>query len=392
MQQKRINNKIIIICYGYEGAESRNANAICLNNLLAKADVEQSFLIVTAGTATKPLNIYKNVELVDLTPQNSINNHKDVKKELAIFKTEAIKFLNSLLNLYENVNIVCISFPFVNLEIGNEIKKIHKNVSLVLYELDPYTYNSLLRFQKFLFFYRLYKEFIVFKRANKIFLTRELFDFYRENRFFKVFKEKYIELGIPMLNIQKDNFTKVTNEGCRIVYAGSLSKKNRDPSFMLKLFCKIKDKSDWTLHIYGADESAIDRAFLEELQHRIYVYKKVPRSDMPNIMRQATFLLNISNKNTLQLPSKILDYIGFRKPIINFYTQSDDLCKKYLVAYPNSLSIKENDAKVDVLATQLSDFIERNKGLNYSEESILAEYSEITTDSIAKKFKYHLKN
>ncbi|MDD3722829.1 MAG: hypothetical protein PHW92_10165 [Lutibacter sp.] len=383
----KISNKTLFVCYGYEGKESKNANAICLYNLLCKVSKKDNYCVVTSGTNKKNKIFLDGILIVNVQELNNVpfpKSKKEIKNKLKYFKKNAINIIQEMLEKDKIVNIISISFPYVNLEIGLAIKSNNPNLRLLVYELDPYAYNELLRWPKLLFLYRWYKEKTIFKFSDKIFLTKELNILYRNN-IYKRFEHKFVEFGIPMLDVLPNELVDKSNKECRIVYTGALSKKFRDPSFMLKLFSIIKDQGKWTLHIYGADRNSIDDIYIDKFKDKLFLYDKVPRSEVPNILKEASILLNISNNNTSQLPSKLLDYIGFRKPIINFYTKENDLCNNYLRKYPLKLSIKEDNSNEEVLAKNLLYFIRNSSGKLCDENDVKKNFNELSINSIYTK-------
>lgn len=387
-----ISYKTLFICYGYKGIDSKNANAICLYNILCKLENKEKYCVITSGTDKEDNILLDDILTINIDTSNfkiSSTLSNVTKNKLNIFKRNAINRINDMVEKDMILNVVCISFPFVNMEIGMAIKSRNPSTRFLVYELDPYAHNGLLRSSKLLFLYRWYKEKTIFELADKIYLTSELNILYRKN-IYKRFKDKFVDLGIPMLDVLPNEQVVKSNKECRIVYTGSLSKKFRDPTFILELFTIIKDCGEWTLHIYGADRSSVDEIYIDELKDKLFLYDKVPRSEVKFILKEASMLLNISNNTNSQLPSKLLDYIGYRKPIINSYAKKNDLCNKYLMKYPLKLSIKQDNSKKEYLAGILHEFILKYDGKICEEKQVLLNYKELSTYSIIKKMMEHL--
>ena len=62
------------------------------------------------------------------------------------------------------------------------------------------------------------------------------------------------------------------------------------------------------------------------------------------IIYESDFLLNIGNNNTLQEPSKLMDYISACKPIINITKVENDASTDLLRLYNQSLTILVNES------------------------------------------------
>jgi hypothetical protein len=373
-------SKIIFLCWGFNGANSKNAIAICVNNIISKTRYKKNIIVITGGLEISHRKlIIDGVEVYNIPKIN-----KQIKKELSNYKVNSLKLVDEILK-EETINIVfAVSFQFINLIIGRKIVSKHKDIKLFVYELDPYAYNEALRIPILGFPYRYLQERRIFILAEKIFLTNELFKFYKTNRFNK-FSNKFIELGIPMLEINDDYQVRESSNDCRIVFTGAFSKQYRDPSFMLKLFTLLKNKNNWSLHFYGVNIRDIDEYFLNELKGKLFIYDKLPRSEILDVIKDASILINIGNSMSNQLPSKLLDYIGFRKPIINIYKNEDDICNKYLLNYPIKLLIKENNNYLEKQSNNLLDFINENKNNLCSYSEIKKNYDKYTVETIVRK-------
>ena len=78
-------------------------------------------------------------------------------------------------------------------------------------------------------------------------------------------------------------------------------------------------------------------------------------------------LLTIGNKGSDQMPSKTVEYIGYRKPILFFYADDNDTSLRYFNNYPDVCKI---DVRKDLLANshKLAVFINEVHGeITYEE-------------------------
>ena len=99
----------------------------------------------------------------------------------------------------------------------------------------------------------------------------------------------------------------------------------------------------------------------------------VPRSEALKIMAMSAHcLLSIGNKNSSQLPSKVVEYISTGKPVIHFAEIDNDPVIEISARYPNLLVISRNLDKQDFIR-KLNDLI--NNIDKFSSMEFLEEYS-----------------
>jgi hypothetical protein len=101
-------------------------------------------------------------------------------------------------------------------------------------------------------------------------------------------------------------------------------------------------------------------------------------------MRGADILINLGNKSVNQTPSKIFDYIGSCRPIVNLYSLDNDTSMHYLNSYPCKLNIKEEKNKVEENAELFAAFAEENAKAVIDEDAVKSSYSEYDSDAVTK--------
>lgn len=130
----------------------------------------------------------------------------------------------------------------------------------------------------------------------------------------------------------------------RFVYLGRLYRTIRRPDFLLALFAGLLERgggANCELHFYG-DASECAASFVPYaplLGRQIHLHGPIPRSQVPEAMRQATVLVNIANTTDYQLPSKIVEYAVAGKPILNLAATDADCSGKFLASYPLHLTL-----------------------------------------------------
>jgi hypothetical protein len=130
-----------------------------------------------------------------------------------------------------------------------------------------------------------------------------------------------------------------------LVYVGTLYGAIRRPEFLLQLFRRLLAgplRNRLQLHFYGDPQdcgSSFDR-YSDLLGEAIFVHGAVPREEAVDAMRNAAVLVNIGNRTSYQLPSKIVEYAALAKPILNISTTDADSSMSFLASYPRWLNVR----------------------------------------------------
>lgn len=135
-----------------------------------------------------------------------------------------------------------------------------------------------------------------------------------------------------------------SSDKTRLVFAGSLYKHIRRPDFLLNLFAALLEtslKNNIELHFFGNTENC-EESF-EPYQHllgnQIWTHGLVSRDIAIQAMRESDILVNISNNSRYQLPSKVVEYTGLGKPILNIAQIADDSSTAFFAEYPAALCL-----------------------------------------------------
>lgn len=371
---------IIIIVYGFDEKNSNNANAICLYESL---EILKSYYDIQIVTTTEKYSkiytkLYKGITIHYIPIKR-----KYKKLNFSDWNEKASYYIMNLLNDYNIKKIITISFPFLILYTGYKIKKKYPNIDWIIYELDPYAYNQILRFRKLGFIFRYFKENKILKNADKIYLTHELYRQYTVSLYSKYVK-KFRDIGIPLLKLKNNNNLKEENKRIyNVAYIGSFYNKVRNPNFLLDIMNIIVSKNpNIYFHIYGSEKSA----FKFEFNNNIFFHGRVSKDKINDIIKSIDIFINIGNSIDNQLPSKVLEYIATGKPIINFYSIKTDTSNYYLDKYPLALKIKENNNFKDYIVNEVIDFIINNSGKCIDSKILYKIYKEDTIENTIKRF------
>ena len=306
-------------------------------------------------------------------PDSSVIRYFFAKKELK-------KIINN--NQYDC--LLSSALPFTSHLLGYYAKKQLKIKWIAEYG-DPFSFNS--QPQKNIF--RFLNKYIEKKLIGKMDYIVVPFEGSKEGflanfPFLKKDKIKIIPQAIPSLHpdpgkIKWDNFVK---SKINIVYAGIFYIPFRSPKILLESLVNLRKGNMLTyykirIHIFGnIGSKEVREMFSNEYkqlidENIIILYGETQREVCAFAYRKSDYLLNIANNSKYQLPSKLIEYLSFKKPIISL-----ENAKNKTPDWP--FLIKEN-YKVDNLVNLFREI---------SNESV--KYSFNNYDNIIKK--YDIKN
>jgi len=131
-----------------------------------------------------------------------------------------------------------------------------------------------------------------------------------------------------------------TKKTTDFLYSGLLNSHYRSPQVLLDLFIRINDPN-WHLYFYVRGDCKELLDIQSQNFQRIHYEGYVDVETLKTEQQSADFLINIGNAFSNSVPSKLISYFSFGKPIIHFKKQEIDVCEEYLRDYPLSLVIDE---------------------------------------------------
>lgn len=152
---------------------------------------------------------------------------------------------------------------------------------------------------------------------------------------------------------------------------------------MFKLFSLFKNKSI-RLYIWSGNLTESMEAEMKAMMPRNVTYcGSLPQREMQSVLSGADFLVSLGNTITNQLPSKLLDYISLRKPILNIYKVEGCPTLEILKDYPLSISISE-DENAESASERMESFILGNIGKTADIQTVKYDYREYLPGTVAK--------
>jgi hypothetical protein len=176
----------------------------------------------------------------------------------------------------------------------------------------------------------------------------------------------------------------------RLVYVGTLYRTLRSPVPLIELFERLVtllSSIHLELHFIGHINDCAD--LFSRYEHlagsRIFVHGLVSRERAQEHMDAAHILINLGNRSSTQLPSKVIEYVAMGKPILNLVTTREDSSAGILATYPAALTVcMDSSAIPDVEVQKIANFVAELPAVNantirdwltpYTEQSVSQAY------------------
>ena len=153
------------------------------------------------------------------------------------------------------------------------------------------------------------------------------------------YRDKVYEIEIPYITDKT-----VSQSTSDIIFAGSFVKGLREPEPVFQILKEslLTLDDDIRFVFYVKDRKLYD-SIEESTAGRIVFYDYVTREELDCILSKSAALLSIGNINSCQMPSKVVEYISYRKPILFFYVDPADPSFRYFNEYSSVCSFNLND-------------------------------------------------
>ena len=241
-----------------------------------------------------------------------------------------------------------------------------KEISFKWYQfwLDPYSN----RYDQKSKLWRMEAELLEWKFFEKVQNIYALPEVFCSNRPINSFKEKLITFQIPYL-VNRD----ITTQNKNIIFAGSFVKGIREPEPVLSLLLSIFTEIDKEIvfHFYVPDKTDYQK-YVTLSRGRLLFHNYVNHDHLYKLLSECYMLLNVGNYGSTQMPSKTVEYVSFRKPILFFYKGKHDSSIEYLKKYPEVCMV-DIDSDKSLIVKLLVGFINGKHNVIKYEELIKIE-------------------
>ena len=155
----------------------------------------------------------------------------------------------------------------------------------------------------------------------------------------------YREVGFPMLTenpkVPTDADIPMPEDKINLLFTGWLYADIRSPKYFLDIARHLDER--FRIVFMGRECDRLRERFDFDTKAEVVTLPNQPYQVALNAMADADILINIGNSVPVHMPSKTLEYINARKPMVNFHKLSDCPTLHYTKRYPLCLNIYEGD-------------------------------------------------
>lgn len=298
-----------------------------------------------------------------------------------MFMAPALRAAGRLLQSHRYDALITVSLPFCCHLVGLALKRRHPDLPWIVDIGDPFALLHETPLNNHRLYGRLnhYVEAVVLRAADHVAVTTGgALHVYR--RQFDCDSEK-IRVIPPLQSLpQGASLPTVSARGVaprdvvRLVYCGRLYSDIRSPAYLLKVMRGLIDTNSGgrplELHFYGdtRDCREVFAPYQDWIGTHLFLHGEVDRTVVAAALAEADLMVNIGNSTSHQLPSKVVEYIGMGKPILNLVSHGQDCSLELLADHPATLnlqchvdSLEVNVARVAQLLSRLPIVIEAEK-------------------------------
>lgn len=271
--------------------------------------------------------------------------------------------------------VVAVCAPYY---LGRALVDSNIDCKKIIFQLDPYSYNHTM---PSLFIKKRRKiEERSLNKVDKILAVSFVYDDILKNKIFENM-DKISSFMLPGIIVDEaDNCLNELearkNSNVNFVFVGQFYDEIRNPKFLLELFCYLPD--NYIFHIFGGGTEKLIQEYKSKLGNRLICHGWVSSEEAKKQMYNADILININNTIQNQMSSKLFEYIGTGRPILNICKKVDCSSLKYSKKYSLCLDVIESASVEQQIIDAVIDFVNSSIGKIVSKESILTEFNECT--------------
>lgn len=341
--------------------KSRSANGYCIENIinsLCRYDIEIDIVSFNSNSEKYELNskvhiyyvmnrIFKKSNLFTKVIQGLANRFvaEFIDPDLnVLYMNKAIHVLQKLCKSNQYNCVISSLGGRTAVKLGLYIKKQTGLKWISVYMDPPVKFNYIYHNNKPYYSKCLKQDEEILEECDKILFEENIYNKMMTDRFCN----KYVKIGIPLIVKRQTCENEKDAYRVKIAYFGALSITMRNPKYTIEFFSKFNFLQ---LDFYGdkTTESLVDKYKTSNIRY----CGNVSHEQIGKYIEKYDYLLNIGNANFVQIPSKIYDYMTYRKPIINIVKKGDPTIK-IIKDYKYGISLIEEDESNGI---QLKKFI-----------------------------------
>lgn len=376
---------ILVLTEGYFGKAT--ANGICAKAIVDEMKMQgiQPLVISCDDEVDHTLCDGRNVSICNGVGRKRVKKNKMVTAlrliRSVILHSRTPEYSKNLVSeivsagktMFQEKNIdtiVCVYFPIETVVAGYELKGLFPDTKLIVYEVDSVVdgITGSSKWGRHIVFS--YKRFMshLYERADRIIVIKCHKEAWLAEH--EQHRERLRIADLPLLCkrvwVPK---TEKNRQTVSFLYSGVFDLNYRTPIRMIDIFQKVGNIGEWKIHLYSKGcEDYLQQVALANswVENHGYVEQAV----LEEATAAADFLLCIGNRVSASLPSKLITYMTYGKPIIHFSLQKNDVCAEYLKRYPLALCISCDENEI-IAAEKIKEFMRNvmDKTVEYEEIS-----------------------
>ena len=213
------------------------------------------------------------------------------------------------------------SFPFSSILAANYIYRKH-NIKYLCYFFDYFSIRHKYSTNNHLF-----------NNYEKKILTNSFLNIFPKsldfaNEFFDYSSNNNIVTGYPLLNHKKIlTLNSTLNKKLTFIYSGILQKNIREPDLLVEFYSKLPENCLKIIIFKGKYMKYLSK--VSKKIPNLYIFENLSSFEAQKMIEVSDILVNLSNKITYQMSSKIIEYLNYEKPIINLHYENDNFYRYY---------------------------------------------------------------
>ena len=286
-----------------------------------------------------------------------------------LFLKPGIKLGHDIITKDKIEKVISVGLPFTCHWIAKHLKEKFPQLHWVMDIQDPFCYSKEFRVNNFNKYQKknIEAEAETFKLADQISITNHR----AKEKYEEYFQEHMEKVTVipPLFNLPDGDeyyYMYLFSQKIHIGYFGSFYEGVRSPKVFFDFIEYIwnKDKSlldKYQFHIVGQLDRGTEALFesYPEIRRCFVVHGFMNRVKTLSAMKQVDVLLNFGNSTDYHLPSKVVDYLYFKKPIINISSIDNDSTVGFFKDESVSfLNLQLQETKFQTQASQFFEFLE----------------------------------
>lgn len=206
--------------------------------------------------------------------------------------------------------------------------------------------------------------------SDYVLATEEVYEVYRK-RNLKIQGMNYVPYILNEELLQHKHEHVERNDG-KVIFTcmGSLNKMMRNPTYMLDVFSNLPD--NYILNLYTGGCEKMVQEYAKKKPNNIRVHGRVPYLMLVDNMMKSDVLINIGNAFASSVPSKVMELMSCRKPILDFFYPGQRM--DLLDHYPVVLRVEMGEG-VEAATSRIKEFANSVQGISVDYQTITKLFS-----------------